>query len=292
MGAEVGLRIAARDGYPLAADVVRAIDGGGDATVVVVAAAMGVPRRFYRHFAAALAGAGMTTVLWDYRGIGGSRPASLRGFPATIEDWVFKDMAGVIDWARTELGAKRLFLVGHSLGGQVAGLLDNSHAVDGMVTLSAQSGYWRLQGGAQKLAVLFHAYVSFPLLTRLWGYAPWRRLGLGEDLPKRVALRWAAWLRKPEYLLGDPALPLERYGSFTAPVLAYSFADDTWGTARAVDAMMRAYPNVERRHVVPADHGFTSIGHVGFFRSGSSRLWKDVIEWLRGLQDRNPGEGP
>lgn len=225
----------------------------------------------------------MTVVLWDYRGIATSKPASLRGFPATVSDWVFNDMAGVIDWAHRELGSDRTFLVGHSLGGQVPGLLDNARLVDGMVALSSQSGYWRHQGGEQKLAVLFHAYVSVPALTHLCGLAPWSRLGLGEDLPKPAALQWAGWLRNRDYLLGDDSLPLERYDSFVAPVLAYSFADDKWGTAGAVDAMMKAYPNVERRHVAPADFGLPSIGHVGFFRPRSKALWDEVITWLERL---------
>ena len=246
-------------------------------------AAMGVPRRFYRPFALALAAAGMTTLLWDYRGIGASKPSSLKGFNATVVDWVLNDMAAVIDWCHREFEPRRLFLIGHSVGGQTAGLLDNARLVDGMVTLSAQSGYWRLQGGEQKLAVLFHAYVSLPLLTRLCGYAPWSRLGLGEDLPKAAALQWASWLRKPEYLFGDDSLPLERFESFAAPILAYSFTDDKWGTARAVDAMMKAYPNVERRDVAPADFGLASIGHVGFFRPRSTLLWNEVIAWLDGL---------
>ena len=89
-------------------------------------------------------------------------------------------------------------------------------------------------------------------------------------------------MRDPEYLLGDRSLPVERYRDFAAPVLAYSFEDDKWGTARAVDAMMKAYPNLERRHVTPAEHHLDAIGHVGFFRQRSSVLWPEVIEWLDG----------
>jgi len=277
------VRIPARDGYPLAARLVEQAGSAAGGRVVIVNPAMGVPARFYRWFADALAEAGMKVLLWDYRGIGASRQGSLRGFPATIEDWVFQDMAGVVDWAHDELSAERLFVVGHSLGGQVAGLLDNAAHIDGMVTLSAQSGYWRLQGGRQKYAVALHAYLSLPWITRLCGYAPWRRLGLGEDLPKRVALRWAAWLRDPDYVLGDDELPLRNYASFAAPILAYSIDDDAWGTPKAVDAMMRAYPNVERRHLVPAAAGLDSIGHVGFFRTPSRTLWDEPVDWLRAL---------
>jgi predicted alpha/beta hydrolase len=109
---------------------------------------------------------------------------------------------------------------------------------------------------------------------------PWSLLGSGEDLPKNAALEWAAWCRNRKYILGDTTLPLERYQRFTAPVLAYSFGDDKWGTPRSVDKMMRAYPNLERRHVEPADVGLARIGHVGYFKPASLRLWEDTIAWF------------
>jgi predicted alpha/beta hydrolase len=247
---------------------------------VVVNAATAVPRQFYRHIAASLAEAGYNALTWDYRGIGGSRPPSLRGFEARARDWVLLDMAGVIDWAVSELRPERLFLVGHSFGGQTAGMLDNAAAVDGMATMSAQSGYWGRQGGAQKVVVFLHAWLSLPLLPRIFGLMPMRRFGLGEDLPRGVALEWGRWCRHPDYLLGDSSLPLHRYADFTASVLAYSFGDDAWGTPASVDAMMSAYPNVERRHVEPRDAGLARIGHVGFFRPESEALWADMIGWF------------
>ena len=122
--------------------------------------------------------------------------------------------------------------------------------------------------------------VLIPLLTRLFGYFPWSMFAPGENLPGGVALEWARWCRDPDYLLGDETLPLERYDAFDAPVLSYSIEDDDWGTARAVDAMMRAYPRVTRRHLVPADYGLEKIGHMGFFRPGAEPVWDEVIGWL------------
>ena len=109
---------------------------------------------------------------------------------------------------------------------------------------------------------------------------PWRRLNGGLDLPKGVGLEFARWCRDPNYLLGDQTLPLKRFASFKAPILAYSFDDDKWGTRESVDAMMKAYPMVERRHVRPADIGQAKIGHVGFFRPNSKALWRQTIDWL------------
>ena len=268
--------IPARDGYRLAAT---AFQPAADAdNVVLINSATAVPRRFYRHFAAALAAAGYHTLSYDYRGIGGSRPQRLRGFDASMRQWALLDMAGIIDWIVAELRPRRLFLVGHSVGGQIAGLLDNAQSVDGMVTLSAQSGYWALQGAEQKAVAAFHAYLTLPLLSRLFGYMPWP--GVSEDLPKAAALEWASWCRNPKYVLGDDTLPLDRFAKFSAPVLAYSISDDKWGTARSVDAMMHAYPDLERRHLTPADAGLKAIGHLGYFRPESGALWSDAIAWL------------
>ena len=270
--------IPARDGYPLAGTLYRSATSAR--RVVVINAAVAVPGKFYRHFAAGLADAGYTALTWDYRGVGASRSERLRGFPATARDWVFSDMAGVVDWVAAEFEPERIFFVGHSLGGQVAGLLDNASSLDGMVTMSAQSGHWRFQGGEQTFVVLLHTWISLPVLSRLFGYMPWGLLGSGEDLPKYAALEWAGWCRNRRYILGDEALPLERYQQFMSPVLAYSFGDDKWGTARSVDSMMQAYPNLERRHVEPADFGLARIGHVGYFKPASEPLWHDTIAWL------------
>lgn len=278
--------IGSRDGFPLGGRVFQAAAPSDRS--VIINAATAVPHNFYRHFADSLAGAGYTAVTWDYRGIGDSRPESLRGFPARARDWVLWDMAAVVDWVARELHPQALFLVGHSFGGQAAGLLENASSIDGMVTMSAQSGHWRLQGGGQKLMVLIHTYLTLPLLPRLFGYMPWGLLGSGEDLPKHAALEWAGWCRKRDYILGDRTLPLDRFRAFTAPVLAYSFDDDAWGTSRSVDTMMRAYPNVERRHVRAAEVGLDRIGHVGFFRPASRTLWDDTIAWLDRIRPVSP----
>lgn len=266
------LVIDAADGFPLVADVYR-----GDDRTVVIASATAVPRRFYRHLTSFLQSWGATVIAFDYRGIGDSRPASLKGFEAKFSDWGSLDLKGVLRWAR-EQERGPVFLVGHSAGGQVAALADTP--VEAMVTVSAQSGYWALQGGWQKAAVLFHMTVTFPLLCRLFGYMPWSRLGGGaQDLPKGVALQWARWCRNRDYLFSERALPLHLYSRFTAPVLAYSIHDDDWGTAASVDSMMGHYPNLTRRHL----KGPRKLGHFGYFKPRSEQLWGEVTGFFESV---------
>ncbi|MEZ4459241.1 MAG: alpha/beta fold hydrolase [bacterium] len=269
------LEVPARDGF-----VLHARRYGDGEHVVLINSATAVPQHYYRHFATFLANAGLCVFTYDYRGIGKSRPKSLRGFDATALDWVTQDMAGMIDWIHASHAPNSLHMGGHSIGGQLAGLLDNADDIDSMVTMSAQSGHWRLQGAEQKLVVAMHVHVTLPVFARGLGYVPWSWVG-AEDLPAGVARQWARWCRDPRYLLGDPTLPIERYSAFKAPVLAYSIDDDKWGTPQAVDAMMSAYPNVERKHLIPAELGLNAIAHFGFFKPAASVLWSDVVTWIK-----------
>jgi predicted alpha/beta hydrolase len=275
--APADFQFAANDGYSLAATLFRA---NASDTVVLVNSATAVPRRFYQRFASFIQASGWSAVTYDYRGIGDSRPESLRGFQATMRDWAFLDMAAMVDWVGRELSPRRLFAIGHSFGGQTLGMIENAASIDAMVGVSAQSGYWGVQGGHERSKVRFIVTFVIPVLSHLVGYFPWSWFASGTDLPKGVALEWARWCRNPNYLLDDKTLPLDNYKTFTAPLLAYSIDDDVWGTDRAVDDMMRAYSNVTRRHIVPADHGLNRIQHLGFFREGSEPIWREAIEWL------------
>ncbi len=269
--------VVAEDGYPLSASYFEATDSD---TVVLVNSATAVPRRFYQRFATCVQRQGWETLTYDYRGIGDSKPPLLRGFDADMRDWALLDMNAMVDWIDRTLAPKRLFVIGHSFGGQALGMIENAGRVDAMVGVSAQSGYWGAQGGSEPAKVRLLVTAVIPLLARLIGFFPWSWFASGADLPKGVALEWARWRRDPDYLLGDKSLPLERYRAFNAPVLAYSIEDDDWGTRRAVDDMMRAYPNVTRRHIAPTDYDLSRLQHMGFFRAGSERIWDEVIEWL------------
>ncbi len=134
-------RIAARDGYSLAATL---FDAGTSDAVVLINSATGVPRRFYQRFASFIRKSGWSAVTYDYRGIGGSRPRSLRGFKASMRDWAFLDMAAMVDWIDRELAPGRLFAVGHSFGGQTLGMIDNAERIDAVV------GAKRLLGRARR----------------------------------------------------------------------------------------------------------------------------------------------
>lgn len=109
---------------------------------VVIGAAFGVPQTFYARFAQWLAGQGWAVSTFDYRGQGASLHGPMRAVQANLHDWA-RDYDAVIAHAAEALPGRPLLLVGHSLGAQLPGLLQEKHRVAGLLSIAAGSGYWR-----------------------------------------------------------------------------------------------------------------------------------------------------
>ena len=272
----IDLTLPATDGFSIAATEFG--DAAARGRVVLIAPATGVRRRLYEAFADFLAGEGFGVVTWDWRGTGDSRPASLRGFEATMREWGQRDLAGVIDWASTRYPGARLVAVGHSFGGQSIGLAANRGRVQRLVTVGAQSGYVGHWPRPQRYMYAGLWYLAMPLATRAAGYFPARLFRLGEDLPRGVALQWARWCRTPGYL-GE----WSGHRAFSSPILSIGFMDDPFAPPEAVHALHARYGSKKQQNwlIAPEELGAKRIGHFGFFRPGvTPTLWRDVAEWL------------
>jgi predicted alpha/beta hydrolase len=273
---------------------------------IVVAPAMGTPARYYADFAAWLAAEGFAVLVFDYRGIGASRPSqrSLRGFDAAISTWAERDAGAALAWLRSRLPAgTALHWVGHSLGGQIFGMVPGNQTVSSLVTVGCGSGYWRYNAPRLRRHVLLLWHLLVPLALRLFGYFPSRWIGLGQDIPADAMAQWRRWCLHPEYLAGDADAALrDRYAAVRLPILALGFSDDEYLTREGIDALHRLYRNARTSivHLSPAELGQERIGHSGFFRRElGSGLWGRVGNWLRhaasqqttGAQDPEPGSG-
>src|SRR5690606_16961808 len=108
---------------------------GAARAAVIVPSAMGVAQSFYSRFAEWLSRQGFAVCTFDYRGIGLSKPRTLRGFDVTIFDWAREDCAAVIDFVKARFADVPLYWIGHSLGGQLLGLIPNRSQIDRVVTV-------------------------------------------------------------------------------------------------------------------------------------------------------------
>jgi len=260
---------------------------GAPRASIVIGGAMGVRQSFYEAFARRLAGQGLRVWTFDYRGSGDSRrAASLRGFEADLFDWA-RDYEAVIDAAKAALPAQPLYLLGHSLGAQLPGFLQRPEQVDGLVSIAAGSGYWRENAPRLKRGILYFWFVLVPLVTRLCGYFPGRKLRKVGDLPRGVILQWRRWCLNPRYSVGaEGELAQKSYSRVRFPVLALSMTDDELMTLAGTHSLVSFYDQPPRaiERIAPADVQARRIGHFGFFREQFSQsLWPATVDKLHRL---------
>ena len=270
----------ASDGFALQATRYRAV--GPVRAHLVVAGATGVPQLFYRNFALYAAEQGYEVLTVDYRGIGLSKPASLRGFQMNYLDWAFQDVRAAVDAMASDVVP--LFMVGHSFGGHAFGLLPNHHRVARFYTFATGAGWhgWMPPSERPKVWLMWH--VIGPLLTRWKGYLAWSKLNMGEDLPLGVYRDWKHWCQFPRYFFDDPAMSQMAglFDSVTTPIVAANATDDLWAPPASRDAFMAAYRNApyQRVDINPATQGIGPIGHMGYFRRQAQPLWENALQWF------------
>lgn len=288
------LSVRAADGFELRGFCWRHAEPGETARpVVIINPATSVRCRYYARFAAWLHRHGFDVLAYDYRGIGESRPASLRGFEAGWIDWGRLDFEALLRHALDRFPGQPIQVVAHSVGGFLIGLAPSSDRIERIFTMGAQFAYWRDYDRRRLPGMLLKWHVVMPALTRVFGYFPGKRLDWLEDTPRGVVRDWTA--RHPRFedtwRRGDVALDeterralVERFAAVRARTLALSVSDDEFGTVAAIERLLAYYRGSARTHLhlAPADVGLQDIGHFAFFHSRFEHtLWKLPLDWLR-----------
>ncbi len=274
------ITLTADDGYELAAH--RYHSTGSARARLVVGGATAVPQGFYKRFAEHAARRGFDVLTLDYRGIGQSAPPTLKGFRMNYLDWGRLDLAAAVQAMRQD--GMPLYLVGHSFGGHALGLLPEPDAVAGAWTFATGAGWHGWMPPLERLRVLFMWRVLGPVWTRMAGYLPWSRLGMGEDLPLDVYRQWRHWCRFPRYFFDDPEMSdvTRRFAEVRFPIVAANALDDAWAPPASRDAFMAGYRGSDVRAVTidPRQSRLGAIGHMGYFRPRAAPLWDEALDWF------------
>lgn len=291
--------VAAADGYRLQGFAWRhpsAMEEGAAPSarpVVIINPATSVRCRYYARFAAFLHGHGFDVLTYDYRGIGESRPATLRGFQASWRDWGRLDCEALLGYATERFPGQPIDVVAHSVGGFVLGLAASNHRVRRVFTMGAQFAYWRDYAPAKRWRMFAKWHLFMPLLTAICGYFPGQRLGWLEDTPRGVVRDWTTraprieemWRSGRQRLGTSEQQALRaRYAALTAPILALSISDDEFGTVAAIERLLACFVNSRSIHVhmAPSAIDEAAIGHFAFFNSRFEQsLWSIPLAWLR-----------
>lgn len=288
----------AADGFVLGGFAWRHILQNTNRPVVIINAATSVRCRHYFRFADYLFANGFDVMVYDYRGIGESRPDSLRGFKASWSDWGALDFEAMLQRATREFPGQPIDVVAHSFGGCAAGLAASAEVIRRLVTVGAQFAYWRDYASASRWRMFIKWHLFMPLMTKFYGYFPGKRLGWLEDTPAGVVHDWSTPAARYEERPSGRVIAAKAQGlpfaTVTAQTLAISLSDDPYGTISAIERLLGYFKASSNTHlrIAPEDIGEVEVGHFAFFRSPyQATLWPIALSWLQNgeLHPDTPG---
>lgn len=281
---ELKVRFDSLDGYELAGCFLGAKVSRHVNHVAVINCGAGIRASRYRAFARYLAGCGIPTLTYDYRGIGDSAPSGgLRGFAVSLEDWAEFDSGGAIRWLRQQYPESMLISFSHSIGTLLFGGAPNAHELACCVLICPHTGYVGDYQLKYRIPMFFTWHVVMPLLTWIVGYFPARALRLGADIPADIAGQWGQ--RLGARISNNPRTErlLRRCSELSLPALVVSVEDDAFATPAGIGRLLKYFPRLRVQPLVirPKDFNLPKIGHFGLFRRATGTLaWPTMLAHL------------
>lgn len=272
------MTLRASDGYQLAAR--HFLPNGPARGVVVMAGATGVSQRYYQRFARSLADDGLEVITVDFRGVGASKPATLKGFECHYRHWAL-DVGAAVTFAHSR---GPVVVVGHSFGGHAFGQLEAPNRTLGLVTVATGAAWSGYMSRTERLKAEFMWNVLGPVVSRAYGYIPGPMWG-GEDLPLGVFRDWDRWSHFPHYFFDDPQLDMQSlFDRVTVPVLGLTASDDAWAPPSSMNTFLSHYRNAPvtlRVHDPKKDYGVKALGHMGHFKAAAlPRFVPEVLAFI------------
>jgi predicted alpha/beta hydrolase len=234
------------------------------APLALVLPAMGIEARYYDRFARALCAGGVSVALADLRGHGTSSLRASRRVDFGYGTLAGLDVTAYREALQRELGTRRSFIVGHSLGGQLALLhaAASPRPPEGLVLVATSSPYFRGYHGRQAWRVLLGTQAS-RLAAELVGHFPGQRLGFGGREARTLIREWAHVARTGHYRVAGLDDIEAKLRELEARVLSITLQGDDIAPVEACTRLLGKLPRarITRFHYDPTAHGLLPTGH-------------------------------
>ena len=251
---------------------------------VMIAPATGIKRQFYHAFANFLSEQGFGVICYDNRGIGDSAHGKLKYDKASLVAWGKQDMPAVLATLKKHFPHQPYFLVGHSAGGQLLGLMHNVGDLTAFCNFGSSSGSLRNMRKSYLLKAHFFMNLYIPFSNLLFGHTKSQWVGMGEPLPREVAKQWQQWCNGTGYVQTAFGNEVDEhfYNEITIPSKWLLATDDDIANILNVHDMISVFPKMkaEIEELNPDTYQVDEIGHMKFFSRKCSHLWTKVSEYL------------
>ncbi len=249
--------------------------------------AMGVSARKYELLALNLFENGFNVVTADLRGNGHSSVRVNRNINFGYHEMLIYDWPAIVTEVKKQFPNSPLFLLGHSLGGQLSALYmsSNPSQVDGLILVASCSVYYQGWNFPKKFGILFGTQMA-KLIAELLGYFPGRKLGFGGTEAKQVIKDWAhnAWSGRYE-LKGSSYHFEDLLGKVKKPLLVISFEGDHFAPQKAVENLYEKMNQAELTHwhLTPEEMKLAKLDHFIWIKNPDLVVQK-VEKWVTSLE--------
>jgi len=257
----------------------------GNDPVIVILPAMGVRAKNYEPLAVALAESGKLAVTADLRGKGHSsvRPSNKVDFG--YKEMIEQDIHSVVSRIGMEFPDRKLYLLGHSLGGQLGCLYASRKMspVDGLILVACCSVFFEGWKGFAKYRILMGTQFA-GILSGVFGYFPGRKVGFGGTNSKTMMQDWSRQSRTGRYELRNDDFNYEiGLSEMRLPVLTISFEGDNFAPQKAVRILCEKFNEdapVQQVHLTKDDDRNDRFNHFNWSKKPANIL-KIIEEWSR-----------
>lgn len=253
--------------------------------VFVCLPAMGVAASFYTPFAEALAQAvAGATVLADLRGQGESAPRARRGGRFGYREIVERDIPSLIASIVTQFPGRPIYLVGHSLGGQLGTLaaVHSAPGLAGLILVASGTAHHRVWPNALR----WRASIAVQVIRLVAALLPWypgRLLGFGGDQPRRLMADWSYNARTGRYRVSGSRIDYEEaLNDIALPVLSLEIRADPVAPMGAATELLAKLAScaIERRQIDGVTNDAPWRRHFSWARR-PDEVVAEITTWLR-----------
>lgn len=258
---------------------VRLFAGPDAAPAIVLFPGLGIPAGFYDLFAQALCSRGFNVAIGELRGQGDSRPRPDANSTYGYHELVSIDFPAIFEVVREQFPASTPYVMGHSMGGQLAVMYAARvrGRLGGVILVASGSPYYRGFSGMGSPGLLLGS-AAMSITANIAGFWPGDKLDIGGfgRQSKVLISDWSRFARtgriEPE---GADINYDERISRLTLPVLSVSIEGDELAPRSSAKNLVRKMPNAD----VTIWHQEQPLGHNGWIRNPSGTIDR-VVEWL------------
>jgi predicted alpha/beta hydrolase len=247
--------------------------------VLICMPAMGVTAKFYEPLALPVLKEGWHLVTADLRGNGLSSVRASREVSFGYHEMVTFDWPAVVEKVRALFPGAPLYILGHSLGGQLSTLYlaANPGACPGLILVATPSVYYKGWDFPLNLGVLAGTQFACAIAGIL-GYFPGRKIGFGGTEARGVIRDWSHTGRTGRYEPAGSPVDFERLlGDLELPVLSISFEGDLLAPERAVRNLCVKMKRCRISHLHLSGE---DLGHLEWVRNPQPVI-ENIRRWMR-----------